>query len=70
MCLTLRPRSFLLPLLVLILLAAETRAAGLLVPRDGSAPIEVKSHRVAVVIEDGLAKTTLRTGCSGWATPC
>lgn len=51
-------------LTVLILLigvmASPSRAAGLLVPRDGSPPIEVRSHRVTVEVTDGLAKTTLR----------
>ncbi len=42
------------------LLTTPAFAAGFLVPRDGSAPIAVKSHRVAVEIDDGLAKTTLR----------
>ena len=60
MCVPPRLRFFLLPLLVVILVAAEARGAGILVPRDGTAPIEVKSHRVSVVLEDGLAKTTLR----------
>lgn len=35
-------------------------AAGLLVPRDGSAPIQLQSHRVTVTIDDGLARTTVR----------
>jgi Ca-activated chloride channel family protein len=38
----------------------EARGAGVLVPRGGLATIEVESHRVEVVIEDGLARTTLR----------
>jgi len=45
---------------LLLLVATEARAAGLLVPRDGSTPIGVQSHRVTAVIENGLAKTTLR----------
>jgi len=55
-------RRLLAPGLAFLLLLAVTdaRAAGLLVPRDGSTPIGVKSHRVTAVVEDGLAKTTLR----------
>jgi len=53
-------RGFSLPIAVLLLLAGESFAAGVLLPRDGSRPIEVKSHRVTVVIEGGLARTTLR----------
>jgi Ca-activated chloride channel family protein len=50
-----------LGLLVILLLSAESvRAAGLLMPRDGGAPIGVRSHRVVAVVEDGLATTTLR----------
>jgi Ca-activated chloride channel family protein len=45
---------------LLLLAATEARAAGLLVPRDGSTPIAVRSHRVSAVLENGLAKTTLR----------
>ena len=55
-----RFRGILIPVAVLLLAAAQARAAGVLVPRDGSKPIEVKSHRVTVVIEGGLARTTLR----------
>ena len=47
--------------MVLTLLASTpARAAGLLVPRDGSPPIAVHSHRVTVEVTDGLAKTTVR----------
>ncbi len=44
------------------LLAAATRAdaAGVLVPRDGSPPIQVQSQRVTAVVDDGIARTTLR----------
>ena len=35
-------------------------AGGLLVPRDGSPPIGMSSHRVSAVVEDGLARTTVR----------
>jgi len=37
-----------------------SHAAGLLIPRDGSPPIAVQSHRVTVTVTDGLARTTLR----------
>lgn len=40
--------------------AAQARAAGFLVPTDGSAPIRLRSHRVTAVVEDGLARTTVR----------
>lgn len=58
--LMLRPRSALLALLTLCLLAAPAWAAGLLVPRDGSPPIEVESQRVSATLIDGLARTTVR----------
>ncbi len=35
-------------------------AAGVLRPRDGSPPIAVQSQRVSAVLDDGLARTTLR----------
>jgi len=47
-------------LLTFALPAADAAAAGLLVPRDGSAPIHVRSHRVVAVVTEGLAKTTVR----------
>ena len=56
----LRPRSALLSLVTLCLLAAPASAAGLLVPRDGSPPIEVESQRVSATLVDGLARTTVR----------
>ena len=44
-----------------LLAAAPTaRAAGLLVPRDGSPAVEVESQRVSVDVDDGLARTTVR----------
>lgn len=46
--------------IVIALAAAEASAAGLLVPRDGSPPIAVRSHRVVAEVVDGLARTTLR----------
>ncbi|MBI4879907.1 MAG: VWA domain-containing protein [Planctomycetes bacterium] len=47
--------------LVLTALACERAfGAGLLVPRDGSPPIQVRSHRVTAEVHDGLARTTLR----------
>jgi len=51
-----------LPLVVLVVLifAVPAQAAGLLLPRDGSPPIAVRSHRVTAVVKDGLARTTLR----------
>jgi len=52
-----------IPLFVALLCVWRTEVAlgsGLLVPRDGSAPIRVRSHRVSAVVEDGLARTTLR----------
>ncbi len=42
------------------LLAERAHGAGLLVPRDGSPAIQVRSHRVAAEVRDGLARTTLR----------
>ncbi|MCE9634929.1 MAG: VWA domain-containing protein, partial [Planctomycetes bacterium] len=42
------------------LLPRAADAAGVLVPQDGSAPIRVRSHRVTAVIEDGIARTTVR----------
>ncbi|MCU0726090.1 MAG: VWA domain-containing protein [Planctomycetes bacterium] len=53
-------RAITFALLLTLLLAAEAGAAGLLVPRDGSPPIAVQSHRVTAVVTDGLAETTLR----------
>lgn len=44
----------------LMLLATTARAAGVLVPRDGSPTIRVRSHRVTAVVEDGIARTTVR----------
>ncbi len=40
--------------------AARAHAAGVLVPRDGSPPIHVQSQRVTAVVDDGIARTTLR----------
>jgi len=45
---------------LLLVVCREAGAAGLLVPRDGSAPIHVRSHRVVAEVTDGLARTTLR----------
>jgi uncharacterized protein YegL len=42
------------------LAAAPARAAGMLVPRDGSPPIQLRSHRVTAVVDDGVARTTVR----------
>jgi hypothetical protein len=42
---------------MVITTAVPADAAGLLVPRDGSPPIAVKSHRVTVTVTDGLAAT-------------
>jgi len=41
-------------------LAGAARASGLLIPRDGSAPIQVQSHRVTASVEDGWARTNVR----------
>ena len=44
----------------LLLLACSTQAAGLLTPSDGRLPaLEIRDHRVDVVIEDGYAITTV-----------
>lgn len=43
-----------------LLSSAIAWGAGVLVPRDGSAPIAIQSHRVTARIEDGLARTTVR----------
>jgi hypothetical protein len=45
---------------MVITTAVPADAAGIHVPRDGSPPIAVKSHRVTVTVTDGLASTTLR----------
>ena len=47
-------------LLTVSLFAGLTQAAGLLTPGDGSLPaLEIRDHRVDVVIEDGYAITTV-----------
>ena len=39
---------------------SQARAAGLLTPKDGSLPaLEIKDHRVEVIVEDGYAITTV-----------
>jgi Ca-activated chloride channel homolog len=44
----------------LLLTATLSQAAGLLQPRDGSLPpLEIRDHRVSVVIEDGYAVTSV-----------
>lgn len=43
-----------------VLLALRGEPAGVLVPRDGSAPIAVSSHRVVATLVDGLARTQVR----------
>ncbi|MEN8149595.1 MAG: VIT domain-containing protein [Planctomycetota bacterium] len=53
-------RHLALVTVALAILVTNAHAAGLLRPRDGSPPIGVKSHRVTAVLEDGLARTTLR----------
>jgi Ca-activated chloride channel family protein len=53
-----KPSTCLAPLVALAL--APAAAAQQLVPRDGSAPIGVRSHRVDALVEDGLARTTVR----------
>lgn len=40
--------------------ASQAHASGLLVPRDGSTPLTVEKQHVRVVVEDGLARTTVR----------
>ena len=53
------PRRFLL-LLIGLLMSTLVRAAGLLTPSDGSLPpLDLKTHHVTVVIEDGYAVTTV-----------
>jgi Ca-activated chloride channel family protein len=50
----------LLVLLIGMLMGASSHAAGLLTPSDGSLPpLDLKSHHVTVVIEDGYAVTTV-----------
>ncbi|MEW6741742.1 MAG: HEAT repeat domain-containing protein [Planctomycetota bacterium] len=47
--------------IALVLASMEpASASGVLVPRGGRPPIRVRSHRVSAVVEDGLARTTLR----------
>lgn len=47
-------------LAALFLVSALSQAAGLLQPSDGSLPpLEIRDHRVTVVIEDGYAVTTV-----------
>jgi len=49
-----------LALLATLLFAGATQAAGLLAPSDGSLPaLEIRDHRVDVLIEDGYAITTV-----------
>jgi Ca-activated chloride channel homolog len=43
-----------------LFLCTPVLAAGVLVPRDGSRAIEVKSQQVTVDLEQGLARTTVR----------
>lgn len=51
---------FLLIVLTALVLAGPAQAAGLLSPSDGSLPaLEIRDHRVDVVIEDGYAITTV-----------
>ena len=50
----------LVSLSLLSMFAGVARGAGLLIPRDGSAPIQVQSHRVTATLEDGLARTKIR----------
>ncbi len=40
--------------------AAPADAAGVLVPRDGRAPVKLRSQRVTARLSDGLARTTVR----------
>ena len=54
-------RSIALCLVAMALLLVPTaKAGGLLIPRDGSPPIGLSRHRVRAVVEDGLARTTVR----------
>lgn len=53
-------RTFALSVHLLLMLATVAPAAGLLLPRSGEAPIRIKSHRVNAVLEDGIARTTVR----------
>ena len=43
-----------------VFLVLTGRASAQLVPRDGSSPIAVRSQRVEALVEDGLARTTVR----------
>jgi Ca-activated chloride channel family protein len=45
---------------VIAFAAAPAEAAGVLVPRDGRAPVKVRSQRVSARLDDGLARTTVR----------
>jgi len=45
---------------VALFFVPSASAGGLLVPRDGSPPIGMSSHRVSAVVEEGLARTTVR----------
>ena len=51
-------RSTSLAILAYALLALPASAQ--LLPRDGSTPIAVRSHRVEALVEDGLARTSVR----------
>ncbi len=46
--------------LATLVLSQPADAAGVLVPRDGRAPVTLRSQRVLAQLDDGLAKTTVR----------
>jgi len=54
------PYALVLSLLLMLTVAGPSYAAGVLVPRDGSAPIRVRSQRVSAAVENGIARTTVR----------
>ncbi|MBN2490949.1 MAG: hypothetical protein JXQ29_08875, partial [Planctomycetes bacterium] len=53
-------RAVTLSVQLLLALTSPALAAGLLVPRSGEPPIRIRSHRVTAVLEDGIARTTVR----------
>lgn len=52
--------ALILAVVLVCLLAGVADAAGLLLPRDGGDPIRLRSQRVTAVVEDGIARTTVR----------
>ena len=52
--------KFVFPAILAILLTGQAQAAGLMTPKNSSLPaLDIKTHDVKVVIEDGYAITTV-----------